>query len=297
MVKKVLIIGSGSISSKHKYAINSLSKKISIISISSRNFTEYYLKDRKIDCDYILICSPTINHFKHFKIIEKNFKNKRVLIEKPLFNKFYKIKNNLKNRYYVGYNLRFHPVLIYLKQFLIRKKIFSINVVSHSFLPNWRKINYRNSVSANKKLGGGVLLELSHELDYLKWIFKNIKIINVFNKKISNLKIDVDDILNITGKINKKIFLNLNINFFSKLNYRFIKIDGNNFSLKADLINNTIDLFNEGKRKTIKFKNFKLIDTYKRQHFEIINEKLSNVCSIKESLGLMKLIQKIRNHD
>ena len=297
MVKKVLIIGSGSISSKHKYAINSLSKKISIISISSRNFTEYYLKDRKIDCDYILICSPTINHFKHFKIIEKNFKNKRVLIEKPLFNKFYKIKNNLKNRYYVGYNLRFHPVLIYLKQFLTRKKIFSINVVSHSFLPNWRKINYRNSVSANKKLGGGVLLELSHELDYLKWIFKNIKIINVFNKKISNLKIDVDDILNITGRINKKIFLNLNKNFFSKLNYRFIKIDGNNFSLKADLINNTIDLFNEGKRKTIKFKNFKLIDTYKRQHFEIINEKLSNVCSIKESLGLMKLIQKIRNHD
>ena len=56
---------------------------------------------RKIDCDYILICSPTINHFKHFTIIEKNFKNKKVLIEKPLFNKFYKIKNNLKNRYYV----------------------------------------------------------------------------------------------------------------------------------------------------------------------------------------------------
>ena len=171
-----------------------------------------------------------------------------------MFNKFYKIKNNLKNRYYVGYNLRFHPVLIYLKQFLIRKKIFSINVVSHSYLPNWRKINYRHSVSAKKNLGGGVLLELSHELDYLKWIFKNIKIINVFNKKISNLKIDVDDILNITGRINKKIFLNLNINFFSKLNYRFIKIDGNNFSLKADLINNTIDLFNAGKRKTISLK-------------------------------------------
>ena len=294
MVKKVLIIGSGSISSKHKFAIKSLSKKINIINISSRNFTEYYLRSRKIDCDYILICSPTINHFKHFTIIEKNFKNKKVLIEKPLFNKFYKIKNNLKNRYYVGYNLRFHPVLIYLKQFLIRKKIFSINVVSHSYLPNWRKINYRHSVSAKKNLGGGVLLELSHELDYLKWIFKNIKIINVFNKKISNLKIDVDDILNITGRINKKIFLNLNINFFSKLNYRFIKIDGNNFSLKADLINNTIDLFNAGKRKTIKFKNFKLIDTYKKQHFEIINQKLSNVCSIKESQELMKLIQKIK---
>ena len=100
-----------------------------------------------------------------------------------MFNKFYKIKNNLKNRYYVGYNLRFHPVLIYLKQFLIRKKIFSINVISHSYLPNWRKINYRHSISANKKLGGGVLLELSHELDYLKWIFKNIKIVTIHLRK------------------------------------------------------------------------------------------------------------------
>lgn len=297
MEKKVLIIGSGSISFKHMYAINSLSKKVSIINISSRNFTEYYLNNRKIDCDYILICSPTTNHYKHFKIIEKNFENKKVLIEKPVFNKFYKIKNNLKNRYYVGYNLRFHPVLIYLKKFLIGKRIFSINVVSHSFLPNWRKKNYRNSVSASKKLGGGVLLELSHELDYLKWIFKNIKIINVFNKKISNLKIDVDDILNITGMVNKKIFLNLNMNFFSKLNYRFIKIDGNNFSLKADLVKNTIHLFNRKKKKKIKFKNFKLIDTYKKQHFEIISDKLSNVCSIKEGLNLMKLIENIRNYD
>ena len=61
----------------------------------------------------------------------------------------------------------------------------------------------------------------------------------------------------------------------SKLNYRFIKIDGNNFSLKADLINNTIDLFKCRKKKNYKvLKNFKLIDTYKKQHFEIINQKL-----------------------
>ena len=37
------------------------------------------------------------------------------------------------------------------------------------------KTNYTKSVSAQKKLGGGVLLELSHELDYLKWIFKNLR--------------------------------------------------------------------------------------------------------------------------
>ena len=56
----------------------------------------------------------------------------------------------LKNRYYVGYNLRFHPVIIFLKNFLKNKKIFSINLISHSYLPNWRKIDYRKSVSAKK---------------------------------------------------------------------------------------------------------------------------------------------------
>ena len=37
--------------------------------------------------------------------------------------------------------------------------------------------NYSNTVTSNKNLGGGVLLELSHEIDYLLWIFKKIKIV------------------------------------------------------------------------------------------------------------------------
>ncbi len=45
-----------------------------------------------------------------------------------------------------------------------------------SYLPDWRPgNNYKKSVSAKKDLGGGVLLELSHELDYIRWIFGEIK--------------------------------------------------------------------------------------------------------------------------
>ena len=75
-------------------------------------------------------------------------------------------KKKLKNNYYVGYNLRFHPVILFLKKIFKNKKIFSINITSHSYLPKWRKIDYRKSVSAKKKLGGGILLELSLEFDY-----------------------------------------------------------------------------------------------------------------------------------
>ena len=231
MIKKVLIVGSGSIQKTHMKVLRLIDKNIIIHTIPTRKNLKNELKKlKKFNPEYIVICSPSSFHYRHFLFIEKNFQNKIVLIEKPLFIKFQSIGKNLNNKYFVGYNLRFHPVIIYLKKFLQKKKILSINIISHSFLPSWRKKNYKHSVTAKKKLGGGVLLELSHELDFLKWLFKKVKILQVFNKKISELKINTDDILNLSGKVNKKSFLNLNINFFSRINCRRIKVDGNKFS-------------------------------------------------------------------
>ena len=100
-----------------------------------------------------------------------------------------------------------------------------------------------------KKLGGGVLFELSHEIDYLLWIFKKIKILKSFNKKISNLKIDVDDILILNGITPKKTIINLTINFFSRIPNREIFIDGKNFSVHANILNNSINLIERKKKK------------------------------------------------
>ena len=73
----------------------------------------------------IVVCSPPLDITYTMKI-EKNFKNITALIEKPVFEKFYELPKMLKNRYYVGYNLRFHPVIIFLKNFLKIKKYFQL---------------------------------------------------------------------------------------------------------------------------------------------------------------------------
>ena len=125
---------------------------------------------------------------------------------------------------------------------------------------------------SSKKLGGGVLLELSHELDYLKWIFKNLKVSFKINKKISNLKIDTDDILNLTGKINNSI-LQLNLNFFLKYQIGQLKLMDLD-SLKGDLIKNKIEIISNTKTISKKFTNFRMIDTYKLQMREIISGKM-----------------------
>ena len=72
--------------------------------------------------------------------------------------------------------------------------IYTIHVEAGQFLPSWRpNSDYRNTVSASKELGGGVMTELSHELDYISWIFGKPTWVNAQNGKISNLEVNVED--------------------------------------------------------------------------------------------------------
>jgi predicted dehydrogenase len=298
MIKKILIIGKGSIGNKHYNILHEIDKNFIILQISSRKF---YLKNLELikkikffNPDYIIIASPSIKHLNDIKIFELLFNKKIILVEKPLFNKKNNLSKIIKNKYFVGYNLRFNPVLIFLKKFLNKKNFFYVNITCSSYLPNWRKKNnYRKSVSAKKELGGGAILELSHEIDYLIWIFGKIKKINSLNKKISNLKINTDDLLLLHGKKNK-IHINLNINFFSRVARREIIVDGNRFSLIADILNNTITIIKEGKKLIKKFKKNKNNKTYKLQHLAIIKKEHKFLCSLKEANNVLDLIEKIK---
>ena len=299
MVKKIIIIGSGAIAKLHEKIIKKKYRKFSIERFSSREFSKISkintFKNKIIDPNYFIICSPSTLHFQHFMTIEKNFVNKSVLIEKPLFDKIKKIKKKLNNYYSIGYNLRYHPVLIFLKKIVENKKIFSIKINSSSYLPEWRKIDYVKSVSSKKSLGGGVLLEMSHELDFLVWIFGKIKIISAINKKVSDLKINTDDLFILNAETKKRSIINLNINFFSKIIKREITVDGKDFNFYGDLIKNEIIFFKKNIKKKIKFSNFKMKKTYELQLQDFINKKNQNTCSFKEGMYLLSLIKKIKN--
>ena len=292
---KVLIAGFGSIGQKHslilkkiknvKLTIYTKQKKVLLPTIN--NFEDI----KRLNPDYFVVALPTSQHYSFLKFIENNFLNKKVLIEKPLFEKFRNVRLN-KNKYWVGYNLRFHPLINFLKK---RKlKPLNINIWCSSFLPSWRKnINYKYSNSASKK-GGGVLLELSHEIDYLHWLFGEFKILFSLNKKISKLKINSDDILVLCLSSNKyKCIANINLNFFSRNIRRGISIDTNTESYQIDLVKNKIEIFNGYRKKIVQCKNFNINKTYYDQHLSIINNKTKHNCTFTEGLKLLNFFKKI----
>ena len=79
----------------------------------------------------------------------------------------------------VGYMMRFHPAIKKIKEILKSKylgKIFHFSFLWGEYFPNWHKNeNYKKSYAANKKMGGGAALTLSHDLDLSKFFFGEIK--------------------------------------------------------------------------------------------------------------------------
>ena len=294
----VLIIGFGSIGQRHAKILNNF-KNVNDIYILSRQKNIPYKRISKIEninkinFHYAIIASPTSHHYKHLSYLETNFNNKLILVEKPLFSKFQKLKIK-KNKVYIGYNLRFHPIIRLVSKHIKNKKIYHTNIYCSSFLPAWRpKREYSLTSSASKKLGGGVLLDLSHELDYARIFFGNINIDFSQQKRLSKLKINTSDFITIIGKTNLCKNIIITLNYFSKIPSREIKIDGYNFSLKADLIHNTLTVINNGKVKSHSYKKLERNYTYIEQHKSLLKNIFTHVCTYKEGLELLKMINPI----
>ena len=297
---KVLIIGYGSIGKRH-YDILSNIKKISTIKIISK---VKLLKKIKIEFskkeiikynpDYIIISSATNMHYNHLRKVNSYLNNKIILIEKPLFinNKKTIIKKN--NKIVVGYNMRFNPILKYLKSFVEDNKssLLNINLYCGSYLPNWRPDNdYRKSYSSNKFKGGGVGLDLSHEFDYITWIFGKFKKINIINKKISNLSINSNDHLMLNARFGSNTFLNITLNYYSHIPHRYLIIDFNDCTLHVDIINYQIKIkYNDRDLIIKKWTKNDRNTSYTKMHKSIINNKFENICSYNHALEYLNII-------
>ena len=129
------------------------------------------------------------------------------------------------------------------------------------------------------------------------WIFEKIKINYSLNTKVSKLKIDTDDILILNCITPKKTIINLTINFFSRIPNREIFIDGQNFSIRANILNNSITLIEQKKTRIIKFKNFSINETYKLENLSILNNDVKDICTFKEGNELINLISKIKKNE
>jgi len=189
---RIIIAGAGSIGKRHAGNLQSMGcKNIVFLRRSTERPKEFpdipvYDKlERAVSSrkDLLMVCTPAPFHLKLATPALDYLDH--VFIEKPISHNWNGIKTFLdksqKNQSmtWIGYDLRFDTGLQHVKRWIDSKKFgapLALRIQVGQYLPDWRPDqDYSESITAQKQLGGGVLLELSHELDYARWLLGPVK--------------------------------------------------------------------------------------------------------------------------
>ena len=200
---RVGIIGLGSIARKHIAALRSIDPGVSIYALRHSHGVEQeegienifsYDALRAMEPDFIIVSNPTACHREAIDCFAGQ--TIPLFIEKPLQDHLLPLPD-VKAHTYVACNLRFLDCLQYLKAGLAGQRVNEVNAYCGSYLPAWRPgTDWRASYSANAGLGGGVHIDLIHEIDYLWWLFgKPEKVWHTF-RGVSSLDIPACDYAN-----------------------------------------------------------------------------------------------------
>ena len=290
---KVLVIGYGSIGSRHAKLLKGLGLEVYVVSRRKINFNQFYqsislaIKDNSFD--YIIVASKTNEHYSNLlELLSLGYSNS-ILIEKPLFHKPCNISLDNTENIHVGYNLRFNPVFQKLKSIISGQKILSVNAYAGSYLPEWRpNSDYTKSYSANKSAGGGVLRDLSHELDYLVYMLNGWTSVTSLGGNFSRLDIDTDDIYSIMMKTNYCPIVSIHLNYLDRIPKRFVIVNTEKNTIKADFINKTIEVDNDKE-----YFDYDRDIIYTKQHQAVLDKDYSQICSFSEGRAIVDLINKI----
>lgn len=164
----------------------------------SRKLARQVLSFGDLDRDYdiFFVTGPTACHAP---VIEQAVRvTRNLFIEKPLFHSASVSLGDISwspdGIYYVACPLRYSEVYEHLRENL-PDRILSLRVLCSSYLPEWRPgQDYRQSYSASRIMGGGVRLDLIHELDYVVSLFGFPKRAVSMSGRYSGLQLESEDL-------------------------------------------------------------------------------------------------------
>ena len=270
MLERILIVGRGSMGLRHLRLARALlpSAELTLLGrhssltlgkdlerVNSVSSLDEALRSRP---QAAVIANPSSKHLE--SAIPLARAGIHLLVEKPISNtaegvcELIDICDTGKLILMTGYNLRFLPSLRDFRQLLQDGRIgrvLSVRAEVGQYLPSWRpEVDYRNTVSANKELGGGVLLELSHEIDYLRWLFGEIASVDSICNRQSDLDIDVEDTANLifTFSGDRPVLGALNIDFVRHDRTRSCTAIGESGSLRWNGLTGSVELFMSGEK-------------------------------------------------
>ena len=255
----VLVVGTGSIGSRHIVNLLSLGARVITFSYRREVRSEPWRREvRSIEDldaafeaapDAVVIANRTD---QHMDVALRGARDGRALyIEKPLSHSLAGVDELIEEsraRALViesGFMLRFHPNLRWLKAFLEAGELgdlFYCRAAVGQYLPEWRpKQDYRASYSASSTCGG-VVFDLVHELDLMAWLFGAIESVQAMTARAACLEIDSEAIAQIGLRTEGGLLAQVHLDYVRPAYARTLEIAGARGVVQWDDARGTVEL-------------------------------------------------------
>ncbi len=260
---KFLIAGLGSIGRRHMRNLIALGEK-DIVLFRTRKATmpddelagfpvETDLQEalKKHKPDAVIVANPTALHLDI--AIPAAEAGCAILLEKPVSDSLDRLDVLQKtaeisgSKILVGFQFRYHPTLNKARELIqsgVIGKILTVHAHWGEYLPNWHPWeDYRQSYAARAELGGGVIVTLTHPLDYLRFLLGDVESLWSFNGHLSPLELNVEDAAEIGLKFSSGAVGGVHVNYFQRPPVHRLEIVGTNGTLRWDNADGVLHFF------------------------------------------------------
>lgn len=273
---KVLMIGLGGIGQRHvrnirrlmgdsvdiiAYRVRGLTHEITEkLTVNEQAHIESLLNIRSFSSlddalnthpDIAFVCNPSSFHIESATRAAKA--GCHLFIEKPLshsmdgIDELINIVKQKKLIAMVGFQLRFHPCYLKMREYILKKDIgmpLAVRAEVGEYMPGFHKYeDYRQIYAAKKKMGGGVVLTQIHEVDYLYSLFGLPESVYALGGHLSPLEIDVEDTACIVMRCrnnNSVLPVSLHMDYLQKPPVRTCTVIGECGKVEVDFVNLTV---------------------------------------------------------
>lgn len=241
MTIRALIAGAGSIGNRHRDVLAELGCDVATVSrrgaAEFASLTEGVARFRPT---YVVIATETGNHHDLLCELAAAGFDGTVMVEKPLFERVRDMPANRFAGCFVAYNLRFHPVLVALRDRVSREQVLFCRCEVGQHLSSWRPGRDHRSTYSARAGEGGVLRDLSHEIDYVSWLFGAATAVTALVSSSGALGIASDDSAAILMKLDRCPSAQVGLDYHQRPATRTVTAVTADHTYRADLVAQTL---------------------------------------------------------
>lgn len=287
-----LVIGHGSIGQLHAAVLEELGCEVAVVSrrtgVHPRTFADVATAVDRFEPDYAVVATETVHHMSALRALRAAGFDDTVLVEKPLRDVADAPLDARDGTVFVGFNLRFHPAITSLRRALDGVQVHTAEVVCSSYLPHWRtNRDYRLGASASRAAGGGVLRDLSHELDLTTWLLGPWRRMAALGGKLSSLEIETEDAMSMLLETERCQTVTICLNYLDREPRRGIHLTTSAGSFHLDLLAGRLT---DVDGRILEQGSPPREQTYADQHRAVLSGRPAQCCTAAEGEGVVAMI-------